>query len=122
MEKHQINENVELLFSQLHCKTPVAISDMHRKCMHVSSNYIHTQSYKTEILPHADHKLERLNLSVKGRQHRQKGRSTQSGQNVIYRCISATPKAGIETQIGNGLEIQPPDYWVRDHLKPDLTL
>lgn len=73
------------------------------------------------MLSHADHKPARLNLAVKGRQHRQKGRRTPSGQNVIYRCISATPNAGIKTQIGDGFEIQPPDYWVYDHLKPDLA-
>lgn len=46
----------------------------------------------------------------------------QSEQNVICHCISTMPNAGIKTQIGNGFEIQPPDYWVYDHLKSDLAL
>lgn len=72
------------------------------------------------MLSHADHKPERLNLSVKGRQkHRQK---YTIRANVTWHCISMMPSAGITTQVGNGLEIQPSDYWGYDHLKPDLAL
>lgn len=101
MEKHPINWDVELFSLQLDCKTPVAISDMHQKCMHVSSNYIHTVLQNWDAIPcraqtwKAESICKGQTTQAEGQKHvtRPKCDST-----TFYRGISATPKAGIKTQ------------------------
>lgn len=69
-----------------------------------------------EMLSHAEHKSERLNESIcKGqmtqveRQKKKKNHTTRAKHDhkPISHSISATPGAGIEIQLGDGLGIQP---------------
>jgi len=98
---------------------PAVISAMHQKCMHISSNYIHTRSHKAEMLSHAGHQPGRLSGSVKGRQHRQAYAIRATGDLLLHLCNAQSWHPDSDS---DGLEMQPPESGLGDHLKPDLTL
>lgn len=74
--------------------------------MHRSSNYIHTEAYEIEMLSHADHEPERLNLSVKGWQHRQRYTMEVKCDLSLHLTL---PSTSIQDSHRRESEIQTPD-------------